>query len=62
MFLPDGMPVVGQSPITGIWVNTGHGANGAALASGCARLLADQILGKPALLSTLPLRPDRFAG
>jgi D-amino-acid dehydrogenase len=62
MFLPDGMPVVGPSPTPGVWVNVGHGANGAALAGGCARLLADQILSKSAGLDTLPLRPDRFAG
>jgi D-amino-acid dehydrogenase len=61
LFMPDSMPVVGPSPIPGIWVNAGHGANGAALAGGCARLLADQILGKSAELDTVPLRPGRFS-
>jgi D-amino-acid dehydrogenase len=60
MFVPDGMPLVGPSPTPGVWLNTGHGANGAALASGCARLLADQISGEPTDFNASPLRPNRF--
>lgn len=41
--LPDGAPVVGPSGIPGLWLNTGHGASGWALACGCARSLADLI-------------------
>lgn len=41
--LPDGAPVVGASGVPGLWLNTGHGAGGWALASGCARAVADLI-------------------
>ncbi len=41
--LPDGAPVVGASGVPGLWLNTGHGASGWALACGCARALADLI-------------------
>lgn len=41
--LPDGAPVVGASGVPGLWLNTGHGASGWALASGCARAVADLI-------------------
>ena len=48
--LPDGLPVVGSSGQTGVWLNLGHGAHGWALACGSARILADQLGGKtPAL-------------
>ena len=39
--LPDGAPVVGASGVPGLWLNTGHGAGGWALACGSARALAD---------------------
>ena len=41
--LPDGAPVVGASGVPGLWINTGHGAGGWALACGCARAVADLI-------------------
>ena len=41
--LPDGAPVVGASGVPGLWLNTGHGAGGWALACGCARAVADLI-------------------
>ncbi|MFY3385746.1 FAD-dependent oxidoreductase [Paracidovorax sp. MALMAid1276] len=41
--LPDGAPVLGASGVPGLWLNTGHGAGGWALASGSARVLADLI-------------------
>src|SRR3989344_3893805 len=34
--LPDGAPVVGASGVPGLWINTGHGASGWALACGRA--------------------------
>jgi len=39
--LPDGPPVIGASPSTGIWLNLGHGSSGWALSCGSARALAD---------------------
>ena len=40
---PDGAPVLGASGVPGIWLNTGHGANGWALACASARAVADLI-------------------
>jgi D-amino-acid dehydrogenase len=44
--LPDGPPVLGRSPIDGVWLNLGHGSSGWALACGSARLLADGLAGR----------------
>ena len=62
LFLPDGMPVVGPTPVPGVWINAGHGANGWGMAQGCARILADRIQGKAPEIDIQALRPDRFTG
>lgn len=41
--LPDGAPVIGASGIPGLWLNSGHGSSGFALASGSARVIADLV-------------------
>ncbi|MBV7541715.1 FAD-dependent oxidoreductase [Acidovorax sp. sic0104] len=41
--LPDGAPIVGASGLPGLWLNTGHGAGGWALACGSARAVADLV-------------------
>ncbi len=41
--LPDGLPAIGASPLPGIWLNLGHGANGWGMACGSARMIADLI-------------------
>ncbi|HJV72405.1 MAG TPA: FAD-dependent oxidoreductase [Ideonella sp.] len=56
----DGLPVVGASGLPGVWLHCGHGASSWAWAAASARLLADQIAGKPALLDTALLAPDRL--
>jgi D-amino-acid dehydrogenase len=38
---PDGPPLIGPTPIDGLWLNTGHGAMGWTQAAGSAALLAD---------------------
>ncbi len=40
---PGGMPILGPSGVSGLWLNLGHGANGWALSCGSARALADLI-------------------
>lgn len=42
---PKGTPIIGASPWQNLWLNTGHGALGWTLASGCGRIVADQISG-----------------
>jgi D-amino-acid dehydrogenase len=45
---PDGKPLIGATPLGGLWLNVGHGALGFTLAAGSAALLADRIAGRPA--------------
>lgn len=47
---PDGTPVVGRSPVPGLWLNTGHGTLGWTMAAGSGRLLSDLMSGaRPAI-------------
>ena len=54
--LPDGPPAIGAAGAPGVWVNTGHGSSGWALACGSARLLADAVAGRAP-----PMDADRFS-
>jgi D-amino-acid dehydrogenase len=40
---PDGTPIIGQTPIKGLWTSTGHGTLGWTMAAGSGELLADLI-------------------
>ena len=40
---PDGPPIIGRTPIDGLYLNTGHGTLGWTMACGSGRLLADII-------------------
>jgi len=40
---PTGIPIVDRSPISNLWLNTGHGHMGWTMANGCAQILADLI-------------------
>ena len=58
---PDGLPVLGASPVAGLFLATGHFRNGILLAPLTARLMADAIAGEPAReLSAFSV--ERFAG
>ncbi len=59
--LPDGMPLIGASARPGVWLNLGHGGNGWGLACGSARLIADAIAGRDAMLDSTPFALDRFS-
>jgi glycine/D-amino acid oxidase-like deaminating enzyme len=50
---PDGLPILGASAVSGLWLATGHFKNGILLAPETARRLADAILED----SAEPLRP-----
>jgi D-amino-acid dehydrogenase len=43
---PDGPPLIGPTPVEGLWLNTGHGAMGWTMAAGSADLLADLLEGR----------------
>ncbi len=64
---PDEAPLLGPSPIAGLWLATGHYRNGVLLAAITAELLAEGICGdgggKAPLVALLePFRWDRFGG
>ena len=40
-----GFPIIGPSPIKGLWINSGHGHMGWTLCAGAGAYLADQIVG-----------------
>jgi D-amino-acid dehydrogenase len=44
---PSGRPIVDKVGADNLWLNIGHGALGFTLATGCARLLADRLAGRP---------------
>ncbi|MCM5681022.1 FAD-dependent oxidoreductase [Schlegelella sp. S2-27] len=44
--LPDGLPLIGESGATGVWLNLGHANQGWATACAAARLLADALAGR----------------
>ncbi|GGO32337.1 D-amino acid dehydrogenase [Gemmobacter aquaticus] len=43
---PDGTPIVGRSPISNLFLNTGHGTLGWTMSCGSGRMLADLISGR----------------
>ncbi|WP_077037493.1 FAD-dependent oxidoreductase [Pelomonas sp. KK5] len=59
--LADGLPVLGNSGLSGIWLNLGHGDSGFTLACGAARVLAEQIARLAPELDVAGLDITRFA-
>ena len=57
---PDGPPVIGATGLPGVWVNTGHGSSGWALACGSARLLADAVAGREPAIDDSRFSPLRW--
>jgi D-amino-acid dehydrogenase len=45
----DGMPIVGDTHISGLYVNSGHGALGWTLACGSASAITSAIVGRPGI-------------
>jgi D-amino-acid dehydrogenase len=43
---PDGTPVIGATPIAGLYLNTGHGTLGWTMSSGSGRLIVDLVSGR----------------
>ncbi|MDR0225330.1 MAG: FAD-dependent oxidoreductase [Burkholderiaceae bacterium] len=56
----DGLPLLGASGLPGIWLNLGHGGSGAAMAQGCAAVLADLMGQRPTPIDSLLIDPRRF--
>jgi len=58
--LPDGPPAIGATGVPGLWLNTGHGSSGWALACGSARLVADLLAGRSPAVDPLAFSPLRW--
>jgi D-amino-acid dehydrogenase len=58
---PDGTPIVGKTPFSNLWLNTGHGTLGWTMACGSAKLLSDQITGRPTEISSEGLGVERYS-
>jgi D-amino-acid dehydrogenase len=57
---PDGTPVVGRTPVQGLWLNTGHGTLGWTMAAGSGRVLSDLMSGRRADIETADLSIARY--
>lgn len=57
---PDGTPLVGATPLAGLYLNTGHGTLGWTMACGSAQLLADVISGRQPSIRTEGLDMSRY--
>jgi glycine oxidase len=57
---PDGLPLVGESHIEGLFVASGHYRNGILLAPLTAELIAEAMAGAPESREALALSPKRF--
>jgi D-amino-acid dehydrogenase len=51
---PTGLPIIGASPLKGLYLNVGHGALGWTLACGSAALLSEQIMGRDTPIDARP--------
>ncbi len=57
---PDSRPLIGPSPLAGLFLNTGHGGLGWTLACGSARLAVDMLLGLAPSTDVTPFAPGRY--
>jgi D-amino-acid dehydrogenase len=60
VFSPDALPLLGPTENPSVWLNLAHGHNGWSMACGAARVLADQISGRPTEIDATKLNPCRF--
>lgn len=58
--LPDGPPLLGATPVRGLYLNIGHGSSGWALACGSARVVADIVTGRRPAIDTEGLTLERY--
>jgi D-amino-acid dehydrogenase len=57
---PDGTPIVGATPLKGLFIATGHGTLGWTMAAGTARVMADLIGGKKPAIDLNGLGVERY--
>lgn len=56
---PDGPPIVGKTPLSNLYMNTGHGTLGWTQGAGTARMLADVMDGRPTEIPLSGLEIER---
>ena len=56
----DGVPILGKTPVPGLYLNTGHGHLGWTLAAASGRTLADTVTGRSPEVDPAPYSMDRF--
>jgi glycine oxidase len=56
----DGLPLIGESALRGLWLSTGHFRNGVLLAALSAEIIAALLMGEPVAIDVLPFRPERL--
>jgi D-amino-acid dehydrogenase len=59
---PDGTPIVGRTPVSNLFLNTGHGTLGWTMSCGSGQLLADLISGKRPAIRADDLSVHRYLG
>jgi D-amino-acid dehydrogenase len=59
---PDGPPLLGPTPVDGLYLNSGHGAMGWTQACGSAELVADLVTGTKPTIATDGLLAERWLG
>ena len=59
---PDGTPIVGATPLSNLFLNTGHGTLGWTMSCGSGQLLADLISGKRPAIASDDLSVARYLG
>lgn len=57
---PDGPPIIGKTPYSNLFMNTGHGTLGWTQSAGSAFLLADTLEGKQTEISLMGMDLDRY--
>lgn len=57
---PDSVPIMGETPVRGLYLNTGHGTLGWTMGLGSGRYVADILGGKPPDIDPEGLGLDRF--
>lgn len=57
---PDGPPIVGATPVSGLYLNTGHGTLGWTMACGSGRVLADIVSGRSPDIDVAALNVSRY--
>jgi len=57
---PDGPPIIGTTPFSNLYLNTGHGTLGWTMSAGSGQVLADIISGKPPAIEIAGLGLKRF--